>query len=328
MAKEILFSGIQPSGEIHLGNYLGAIKQWLRLQNEYESYFCIVDLHALTVQPEPKDLTERTLNLAALFLACGLDPRKNIIFIQSRVPAHPELSWILSPLVKVAELERMTQYKDKAEAKGANAGLFTYPILMAADILLYQTNIVPVGVDQKQHLELTKTVAERFNRQFGQTLTVPKEFITKQAAKIMALDDPIKKMSSSAPNQNSYLALTDSPELLAKKISRATTDSGSNIVFNPEDKPGVSNLLNLLHLLTDRPLSELEKQFQGKTYADLKKELTAVVIEFLAPIQKKYQELSRDNKKLLKILSQGAAKAQNKANQTLNMVKEKVGLVS
>jgi len=323
--KRIL-SGIQPSGIIHLGNYFGAIKNWLNFINEFDSYFCIVDLHALTVYQEPEKLKQNTLDLAKIFIASGLDPKKCTLFIQSHVSEHTELSWILSTITPIAELERMTQFKDKSQKhkENINAGLFTYPVLMAADILLYDTDVVPVGEDQMQHVELTRTIAKKFNNLYGDALKVPKTFVPEHGARLMGLDDPTQKMSKSAASEYNYIAITDEPDLIRKKIMKAVTDSGSEIKYL-KDKPAVSNLLTIYHLVTGEEIKSIEQKYAGKGYGDFKKDLAEKIIEFLTPIQDKINEL--DDKKVLKILEKGAENAKKVASQTLDRVKEQIGLI-
>lgn len=331
--EQTIFSGVAPSGTIHIGNYLGAIKNWVKLQDEYRSIFCIVDLHALTTPQDPEKLRRKILEVAMLYLAAGIDPKKSIIFIQSHVSSHAELSWILNTLTPLGELERMTQYKDKRQATsdkkhGAMAGLLNYPTLMAADILLYQTNKVPVGEDQKQHIELARSLAERFNNRFGQTFTIPEALIEKSGARIMGLDDPSKKMSKSAQNPENYIALLDSPDDIHKKIKIAVTDSGKEIVFDPKNKPAISNLLQIFGLFTGASTNELEKKYSGQGYAEFKKDLAEVVINGLKPIQEKYRELKKNPEAVMKILEEGAEKAQAISLKTLKNVKEKIGLIS
>ncbi len=322
-----LFSGIQPSGLLHLGNYLGAVKQWLELIKKYDSLFCIVDLHALTVRQDPAELRQNILRLAKIYLALGLDPKKAVIFVQSEVHEHAELAWILSTLTKISELERMTQFKDKAREhkENINAGLFTYPVLMAADILLYDAAVVPVGEDQLQHVELTRTIAQRFNQWFGQTFVIPQPLLQKQGARIMGLDDPSKKMSKSAASPYNYIALTDEPEAVRKKIAKAVTDSGKEVVSGP-DKPALSNLLTIYSLLTDQPIPVLEKKFKGHGYAEFKKSLTQVVIDFLSPLQKKIKIL--DDRKVREILDEGGKHAKQLAEKKMKEVREKIGLLT
>ncbi len=320
-----LFSGIQPSGVIHLGNYLGAIKQWLALVQKYDCLFCLVDLHALTVYQEPTKLRQNILALAKVYLALGLDTKKSIIFIQSQVSEHAELSWILGTLAKIAELERMTQFKDKStqHKENINAGLFTYPILMAADILLYDTEAVPVGEDQLQHVELARVLARRFNSLYGETFVEPQPLIQKQGARIMGLDDPTKKMSKSAASPFNFIALTDDVKTVEKKIARAVTDSGQEVISGP-DKPALTNLLTIYSLLTDHPISAIEKKFHGQGYADFKKSLAQTINHFLAPFQKKLKEL--DDEKVKKILTDGQKRAKALAEKKMMDVRKKIGL--
>ena len=336
-SKKIIFSGVQPSGVLHLGNYLGAIKQFVALQNEgidpesssgrTECVFCIVDLHAITVPQDPEKLKKNILSVAAMYLACGLDPEKSTIFVQSTRPEHSELAWILNCYTYMGELSRMTQFKEKAakQHEGVNAGLFDYPVLMAADILLYQTTDVPVGEDQKQHVELTRNLAERFNKKYSQTLIVPNILINKQNARIMGLDDPTQKMSKSASSPANYIALTDEAEAVREKIRRAVTDSGSEVRQSAE-KPAISNLLNIFSGISGKSIPELEQEFAGKNYVDFKSALAEAIIEFLTPIQKKYQALMNKPEKLRGILDAGAKKLEPTAQKTLSDVKDKVGL--
>ncbi|MDI3528185.1 MAG: tryptophanyl-tRNA synthetase [Thermoanaerobacter sp.] len=321
-----VFSGVQPSGDIHIGNYLGAMRQFVALQDDYECFFCAVDLHALTVPQDPKVLKEKTIELAALYLAIGLDPKKVTIFIQSHVPAHAELAWLLQCITYFGELSRMTQFKDKSKGKeSVSVGLFTYPDLMAADILLYNTHYVPVGEDQKQHLELTRDIAQRFNNRFGETFVVPEPMILKLGARIMSLTDPTKKMSKSDSDPNNRINLLDEPSVIKKKIMRAVTDSETEIRLDWENKPGVSNLLTIYSLFTGMEIEEVVNKFKGQGYGTLKKELAEVVIDKLTVIQKNYKDLSRDY--VLKVLKEGAERAQAVAEKTLKEVKEKMGLI-
>ncbi|HBV57982.1 MAG TPA: tryptophan--tRNA ligase [Candidatus Magasanikbacteria bacterium] len=326
MSTSRLFSGIQPSGIIHLGNYLGAIKQWLELTKKYDSIFCIVDLHALTVRQKSAELRKNTIELAKIYLALGLDPQKSTIFIQSQVSEHTELAWILNTLAKLPELERMTQFKDKsiAHKENINAGLFTYPVLMAADILLYDTAAVPVGEDQKQHVELARTLARRFNEYFGETFVIPESLIQKQGARIMGLDDPLKKMSKSAVSSFNFIALTDDAKTVEKKIARAVTDSGREVVSG-SDKPALTNLLTIHSLLKNQTIAQSEKEFVGQGYADFKKALSLEINKFLQPIQKKIS--ATDDKTVLKILFDGQSRAKKLAEKKMKEVKEKVGLI-
>jgi len=329
MTKQRAFSGIQPSGVIHLGNYLGAILPWVRIQNKYESIFCVVDLHAITIPQDPKELTESTYLTTAIYLASGIDPKKSIIFVQSQVPAHAELAWLLNTIAHMGELSRMTQFKDKSQkgnAENTSVGLFDYPVLMASDILLYQAGIVPVGEDQKQHVELARNLAERFNNRFGKTFIIPNPVIGKTGARIMSLDNPSRKMSKS-DSAGSYIALTDSPEIIRKKIMRAVTDSGSTIKFEPK-REGLFNLLTIYQMLSGKTESQIEKHFAGKGYGDFKKELAELVVTSLAPIQKKIDYYMKNRRLLDRILKTGATKASRIANSTLTEAKKKIGFVS
>lgn len=326
MLKKI-FSGIQPSGTLTLGNYLGAIRQFVQLQHENECYFCIVDQHAITVPQDPKELKENIKSLAALYIASGIDPEKATLFVQSEVPAHTELGWMLQSITYMGELERMTQFKDKSEGRSAvSSALFTYPTLMAADILLYQTDIVPVGDDQKQHLELTRDVAERFNNRFGETFTIPEIKIPEVGARIMSLQDPTKKMSKSDENTRSFISMLDTPKQIEKKIKSAVTDSDDFIKYDPENKPGISNLLTIYASCTGKSMKEVEQHFEQKRYGELKGEVAEVVIDTLSPIQERYEELI-DSQELDDILTEGAEKAANVANKTLQKAKRKMGLM-
>ena len=328
--KKIIFSGTAPSGNIHIGNYLGAIKQWVEMQNtgEYQNIFCVVDEHAITVPQDPAKLRSKILEVFTLYLALGIDPEKSIIFVQSSVSEHAELNWILSTITPVGELERMTQFKDKSQKqKSVLAGLLNYPTLMAADILLYHTNIVPVGEDQLQHIELTRAIAKKFNNAFGETFAIPEPFINKEGKKIMGLDDPSKKMSKSAENTKNYIALLDSPETIREKIKAAVTDSASEIKYDMKNKPAVSNLLTIYSLFSGKAIAELEKEYEGKNYSVFKKDLAEVIIEGLSPIQKKYKELSANPDYLKKVLRDGAEKAKNIASQTMAEVRSKIGFL-
>lgn len=327
MTKRI-FSGIQPSGILHLGNYLGAIKQWVAMQDQVdEAIFCVVDLHAITVPQDPKSLRQNILNTAAFYIACGINPEKSTIFVQSSRPEHSELMWILNSISTMGELSRMTQYKDKTnDSTDKNGvGLFDYPVLMAADILLYRTTVVPVGQDQKQHVELARDLAQRFNSRFGETLIVPEPIIKKESARIMGLDDATKKMSKSASSPLNYIAMTDDAETIRNKFKRAVTDSGSEIVAR-EDKPAITNLLNIFSEVSGRSVTDLEKEFVGKGYGDFKMAVAEAVIDYLKPIQDKYFELLKDEDKLKSILREGAERIAPIAKKTLKEVQEKVGL--
>ncbi|AST58978.1 tryptophan--tRNA ligase [Thermoanaerobacterium thermosaccharolyticum] len=321
-----VFSGVQPTGDIHIGNYLGAMRQFVKLQNDYSCLFCIVDLHALTVPQDPEILRKKSIELAGLYLAIGLDPKKVIIFVQSHVPEHPELAWLLQCMTYFGELGRMTQFKDKSKGKETvSVGLFTYPDLMAADILLYDTNFVPVGNDQKQHLELTRDIAIRFNNRFGETFVVPEPMILKTGSRIMSLTEPDKKMSKSSENQYSKINLLDEPSQIKKKIMRAVTDSENVIRYDPENKPGLSNLLTLYSSFTDISIEEAEARFKGQGYGTLKKELADVIVERLSEIQNNYKNL--DLNYINEVLKEGAEKASSIARVTIERVKDKMGLL-
>ena len=328
--KKIIFSGIQSSGNLHIGNYLGAIKQWTELQNtgEYQNIFCVVDEHAITTPQYPAKLRSKILEVFTLYLALGIDPEKSIIFVQSNVPEHTELGWILNTITPIGELERMTQFKDKSKKqKSVLAGLLNYPTLMAADILLYHTNIVPVGEDQLQHIELTRTIARKFNSTFGETFAIPEPFINKEGKRIMGLDDPSKKMSKSAENPKNYIALLDPPETIREKIKAAVTDSASEVKYDMENKPAVSNLLTIYSLFSGKAIAELEKEYEGKNYSVFKNDLAEIIIEGLSPIQKKYKELSANPDYLKKVLRDGAEKAKAIASQTMAEVRSKIGFL-
>ena len=326
MTKRV-FSGVQPTGNIHLGNYLGALKQFVALQNENDCIYCIVDMHSITVPQDPEELKGHILDVAALYMAVGLDPKKSILFVQSEVSGHAELSWILTCNSYTGELSRMTQFKSKSRGQeSAPTGLFTYPILMAADILLYDTNIVPVGNDQKQHIELCRDIALRINHKYGEdTLVVPDGQYMKAGARVMALDDPTSKMSKSAENEMSRISLLDDEKKIKKAIMRATTDSDAVIKFDPENKPGISNLLSIYSALTETPVEKLEEKFDGAGYGDLKKELVGVVTESLQPIKDRFEEI-RYSDELIDILKDGAKRANEIAEPVLDRVKNKFGL--
>ncbi|KKP80118.1 MAG: tryptophan--tRNA ligase [Candidatus Moranbacteria bacterium RIFOXYA12_FULL_35_19] len=328
MNKPRIFSGIQPSGNLHIGNYLGAIKNWVKLQDQYDSIFCVVDMHAITVPQDPAELRRRTIEVAKVYLASGIDPKKSTLFIQSHISEHAELAWILNTIAKIPELEKMTQFKDKAQKAGkesASVGLFDYPILMASDILLYDTELVPVGKDQLQHIELTRTLAERFNKKFGKTFIIPKAFTTKESENIMGLDDPTKKMSKSASSEYNYIALTDDEETVRRKIKKAVTDSGSEIVYN-DSKPALKNLINIYSLLSEISPKEIENKYVGKKYSDFKNALAEVIINYLTPFQKKMAKLT--DEKVLEILEEGAKRVRPLAQKKLREVKKKIGFVA
>ncbi|MGN8428875.1 tryptophan--tRNA ligase [Helicobacter pylori] len=326
MQKKRVFSGIQPTGQIHLGNYLGAIKHWVELQDEYENLFCIVNSHAITLPIEPIFLKSQTYELVKLLLACGISPKRSGLFIQSEVDEHPALAWLLDCQVSMGEMQRMTQFKDKSlkNPKSVNVGLFNYPILMASDILLYQSDLVPVGEDQKQHLELTRNVAEKFNRDFGNCFKVPEPLIAKVGARVMGLDDPKVKMSKSHKGANHAIFLLDEPDVIVKKIKKAATDSMGVIAFD-ETREGVFNLLNIYMLLSDESPEKIEERFKNKGYGDFKKELAEVVIQSLKPIQERYKEISDDEVKA--VLNCGAEKARPLARATYQKAKELMGLI-
>lgn len=321
-----VFSGVQPTGNIHLGNYLGALKQFVELQEDNECIYCIVDEHAITVPQDPKELKKHILDVAALYLAVGLGPKKSIIFVQSQVSGHAELGWILTCCANTGELFRMTQFKAKSQGKeSVGAGLLTYPTLMAADILLYDTDVVPVGNDQKQHIELTRDLAIRVNHHYGKTFVVPDGRFMKEGARIMALDDPTSKMSKSAENIHSRISLLDEPSKIKKSIMKATTDSDGIVKFDAENKPGISNLLNIYSALSGKTVAELEAMYEGKGYGDFKKDLVEVTIDALAPIKQRYQEI-RESKELIEILNDGAQKADAIAQETMKRVRKNFGL--
>jgi len=324
---ERVFSGIQPSGTMTIGNYLGAMKNFVRLQDDADCVFCIVDLHAITVPQSPERLKKNARSLAALYLASGIDAAKATLFVQSQVPAHAELGWMLQCIAYYGELGRMTQFKDKSSTKSVvTAGLFTYPALMAADILLYQTTLVPVGDDQKQHLELTRDIAERFNKQFGETFAIPKPYIPKIGGRIMSLEDPTKKMSKSDESAGAYISMLDAPDVIRKKVLRAVTDSEREVRYDEEAKPAISNLLTIYSLFADKSISDLEQQYGGQGYGPLKKDLAEVMVAKLEPIQQRYQELLASSE-LEEILREGAERAQEKSASTLRAVKEKFGFL-
>lgn len=326
--KELCFSGLKPTNVVHIGNYIGALKQWSEMQNRYPCLFCIVDLHAITVPQDPKVLRENTLNAAATYLATGIDPDRSHVFIQSEVIGHAELGWILTTLARMSELERMTQYKDKAKKGGENVGVgvFLYPALMAADILLYNATAIPVGEDQMQHLEMARVLARRFNQTFGETFAIPQAFIQKTGARIMALDDASIKMSKSAASPASYIALTDTDDVIQKKIMRAVTDSGTDIAYDPVKRPALANLLTIYHHMTGAHLKDVEATFAGKGYGDFKKALAEATIAHISPIRKKIADYRSDDGELRRILDKGRDFAQHAASAQMKAVKEKVGL--
>lgn len=321
-----VFSGVQPTGNIHLGNYLGALKQFVELQDDNECIYCIVDLHAITVEQDPEELKEHILDVAALYLAIGIDPKKSIVFVQSTVPGHTELSWLLTCSSYTGELSRMTQFKDKGKGKeSAPTGLFMYPVLMAADILLYDTDIVPVGIDQKQHIELTRDLCNRVNNKYGETFVLPEGRYIKEGAKIMALDDPTKKMSKSAENELSRISLLDDEAKIKKAIMRATTDSDGTIKFDQENKPGISNLMNIYTAFSDLSIEDIEKKYEGKGYGDFKKDLVEILVNGLAPMKQKFEEI-RYSDELIEILKDGAKRANAIAEKVVERTKKNMGV--
>jgi len=322
-----IFSGIRPTGGLHIGNYLGAIKQWIALQEKNECVFCIVDLHAITTPYNPKELQKNILDTTAVYLAAGINPDKSIMFVQSEVKEHAELAWLLGTITPMGELSRMTQFKDKSKQHKdyINAGLFTYPVLMTADILLYKSQAVPVGKDQEQHVELARTIAKKFNQKFDKIFPEPETILPKVGAKIMSLTDPKKKMSKS-DDPKSCISLFDSPEEITKKIMSAETDSGKDISYNVTKKPGISNLLTIYSLLTEKTTQELEKEFKGKGYGDFKKSLAKVVIDYLEPFRRKQKELQTRDVYVKDILTKGASRARIIAQSTMQEVRSKMGL--
>ena len=324
--SKVVFSGIQPSGNLHIGNYIGAISQWVKMQDSTDSIFCIVDLHAITVPQDPKELKEKVLEVAALYLASGINPEKSKIFIQSENPNHTSLAWILNTITPFGQLERMTQFKDKSEKHEANAGLFDYPVLMAADILLYSTDEVPVGEDQKQHIELTRDLAEKFNKKFGETFKLPVPVISKETARIMSLQNPANKMSKSDNDPLGTINLLDSEEQIREKIKKAVTDSNSSI-SRDKGGEGISNLLSIYSAFKNQDLNKTYDEVEGKSYGEFKSLLADLVVKRLLEIQKKYHEIRSDETSLRKVLDEGRDFAIEKSSQTLQIVKEKVGLI-
>jgi len=327
--KNKIFSGMQPTGSLTLGNYLGALKNWVALQNEYDCYYCVVDMHAITVPKEPKDLRKNTYEVLANYIAAGLNTEQVTLFIQSHVSAHAELTWILNCFSYYGELGRMTQFKDKSKKQDSNAitaGLFTYPVLMAADILLYQADLVPVGEDQRQHLEITRDIAQRFNNRFGETFVVPEPYISTDVAKIMSLQDPESKMSKSDSNENSYVLITDSPDVIRRKFKRSVTDS-IGVVNYTDEQPGVKNLINIYSKISNIKPEEIVSNYESKGYAKLKEDVAEVVIEELKPIQERIDYLLKNKDYLEKIYNAGAQKAEVVANKTLKKAQKKVGFI-
>ncbi|RGE21895.1 tryptophan--tRNA ligase [Leucobacter sp. wl10] len=329
--KPVIFSGMQPSSDsLHLGNYIGALSQWTRMQEEYDAFFCVVNLHAITVPQNPAELAERTRATAAQYIAAGIDPARSTLFVQSHVPAHAELSWVLNTLTGFGEASRMTQFKDKSQRYGSDTtsvGLFTYPVLMAADILLYQADAVPVGEDQRQHVELTRDLANRFNSRFGETFTVPEAQIQQGTAKIYDLQEPTAKMSKSAETEAGLIKVLDPANVTKKKIMRAVTDADGEIRFDREAKPGVSNLLTIYSVLTGRPVASIEAEFAGRGYGDLKKSLVEVVEETFAPVRARTEELLADRAELDRLLTAAADRADEVSGRTLDLVYDRIGLL-
>ncbi|MBQ9736334.1 MAG: tryptophan--tRNA ligase [Clostridia bacterium] len=327
--KKVVFSGVQPSGNLTIGNYLGAIKNFSAFSEEYRCFYCVVDLHAITVRQVPAELRRRTYETLALYMACGLDPEKNTLFVQSHVPAHAELSWILNCYTMFGELSRMTQFKDKSakHADNINAGLFTYPVLMAADILLYQTDLVPVGVDQRQHLELARDIAGRFNQAYSPTFVVPEGYMNPTAMKIASLSNPTAKMSKSDPNPNACVYILDPRDAILKKFKSAVTDSDTVVRYAPEEKPGVSNLMTIYRAFTGKSHEQIEREFEGKGYGDFKLACGEACADALAPVQSEFAKLMADKAYLEDVMKKGAEAASYAARKTLSKVKKKVGFV-
>ncbi len=325
--KKIVFSGVQPSGNLHIGNYLGAITQWVEMQDKYSCIFCVVDYHAITVKQDPRILKNKIIEAAKIYMASGINPEKSVIFQQSDIKEHAELAWILNcTSARISDLNKMTQFKDKAGKNQENVGvgLYDYPVLMASDILLYDTDAVPVGDDQSQHVELCRTLARRFNTQFGETFKIPELVIRKGGARIMGLDDPKKKMSKSASNAGNYIALSDDPKVAVKKIMRAVTDSGSEVKYDEKKKPAISNLLTIYSLLAGESIKDLEKHYKGKGYGEFKKDLAEVVGNFLMQFQKKYNSFNDED--VIEILKAGVEKIQPIATETIEKVKKTIGV--
>ncbi len=329
--KKTIFSGVQPSGNLTLGNYLGAIKNWVGLQDDYNCIYAMMDLHTITVRQTPADVRRRTMEVLALYIACGIDPEKSVLFIQSQNPAHAQLSWVLNCYTYMGELQRMTQFKDKSSrhAENINAGLFTYPVLMASDILLYQTDYVPVGKDQLQHIEICRDVAQRFNGIYGDVFKIPEGMLSKSGAKIMSLQEPEKKMSKSDPNPKSYISMMDDLNMIAKKIKSAVTDSEGVIEYRENDptKAGINNLLSIMSAVTGRTPQDIAADYSGKGYGDFKGDVAEAVVETIRPIRAEYDKLISDKQYLSDICAQGAEVAERIANRTLNKVYKKVGFV-
>jgi tryptophanyl-tRNA synthetase len=324
--KKTIFSGIQPSGSLTLGNYLGAIRNWVLLQDEYNCYYCVVDLHAITVRQDAAELRQRCLEVMSLLLAAGLDPKKNIMFFQSHVSSHAELAWVLNCFTYMGELSRMTQFKEKSvkNEENVNSGLFTYPVLMAADILLYNSDLVPVGADQKQHLEISRDIAIRFNNIYGDVFTIPEPYIPKVGARVMSLTEPEKKMSKSDENNFGYIALLDTPDLIVKKIKRAVTDCENTVRYD-ENRPGISNLMSIMSAVTGKSLQSIEDDYSGKGYGDFKAAVAEAVVEELKPLQERYRQIRSDKAYLNGIIKEGAEAAYRNSQRVLRKVYKKVG---
>ena len=327
--KKIVFSGIQPTGMITIGNYIGAIGNWLEMQETHNCLYCVVDMHSITVLQNPAELRQRSMSFMAQYLACGLDPEKNIMYFQSHVSEHAELAWVLNCSTYIGELNRMTQFKEKSRknADNLNMGLMDYPVLMAADILLYKTDLVPVGVDQKQHVELARDIAIRFNSRFGETFTVPEPFIPRSGAKIFSLAEPTQKMSKSDSNENASVSIIEEPEAIMRKFKRAVTDSGNSIVYSPE-KPGISNLLTIYSKMADCTVESAEREFENSGYGDFKLRVGEAVCEKLRPVREEYKRLIADKAYLTEVTKNGALRAKNIARRTLTKVHRKVGFVN
>ena len=327
--KKIIFSGIQPTGCVTLGNYLGALKNWVELQNDYNCCFSVVDMHSITVRQEPAELRKRCMEFLAQYLACGIDGEENLVFFQSHVPAHAELAWVLNCNTYMGELSRMTQFKDKSakHSTNINAGLFTYPVLMAADILLYQTDLVPVGVDQKQHLELARDIAIRFNNVYGDTFKVPEPFIPKAGAKVMSLQEPTAKMSKSDPNINGFISILDDEASIMRKFKRAVTDSDNEIVYK-EGKDGINNLITIYTAVTGKTIEETEKEFSGLGYGVFKEAVGTAVADHLKPVREKYADIIKDKEYLESVYKNGAERAAYVARKTLSKTYRKIGFVN
>ena len=328
--RPVSYSGVQPSGNLTIGNYLGAIKNFPIYSEQYKCFYCVVDQHAITVRQVPAELRRRTYETIALYIACGLDPEKNTLYVQSHVPAHTEMAWMLNCFTMFGELSRMTQFKDKSQkhADNVNAGLFTYPVLMAADILLYQTNVVPIGADQKQHLELARNIVDRFNQLYPDTFTMPEPIIPKSGAKIMSLAEPTQKMSKSDENENAVVRILDTPDAIMRKFKRAVTDSDSSIIYDPENKPGVSNLLTIYSCFSGKSIEEAEREFDGCGYGDFKTAVGQVCCDKLIPVQEEYKRILADKAYLEEVMKKGADEASYYARKTLSKVRRKLGFVN